>query len=182
MDPTHSSAIPAPMPNAPPASLSEAATFEALYRTAWPRVVDYLRFRIGPDDAADLAAEVFVRAWKARAQYSPDRGEPEAWLWGIARNAARDHRRASRPPMDLDDAAAVADVAEHDARVEATARVAAALAMLEPIDRDIVALRFGGGLPFREVGAAVGLAEAAAATRLHRAIKRLRSLLEETER
>ncbi|MEO8084770.1 MAG: RNA polymerase sigma factor [Ardenticatenales bacterium] len=167
-----------------PTTLRSSAQFEALYRTAWPRVVDYLRFRIGPDDAADVAAEVFVRAWKARAQYAPDRGEPEAWLWGIARNAARDHRRAPRPPIDLDAVADVADasLAEHGAGVEATARVAVALAMLEPIDRDIVALRFGGGLPFREVGAAVGLTEAAAATRLHRAIKRLRSLLEETER
>lgn len=154
--------------------------FDSLYRQSWPSIVDYLRFRIGPADAADVAADVFVRAWAARGQYDPARGGPSTWLWGIARNAARDWFRGpiARVEPLAEDIATDAGLPEQGVRAEAMARVAAAVAQLEPIDRDIIALRFGGGLSNREVGQSVGLSEAAAATRLHRAIKRLRVSLE----
>lgn len=155
-------------------------SFEVLYREAWPAVVDYLRFRIGPTDAPDVASDIFARAWAARRQYDPVRGAPESWLWGITRNAARDwHRDHAVPVRPLAESVAMeANLPERGARAETMAHVAAAVSHLEPIDQDIIALRFGGGLSHRDVGDTVGLSEAAAAMRLHRAIKRLRVALE----
>jgi len=154
--------------------------FEALYRQLWPAVVDFLRFRIGPADALDVASDIFVRAWSARARYERARGEPESWLWGIARNAARDWYRGAAAPVELLSTHLAVDtgLTERGAEAEAMAQVAAAIAELEPLDQDIIALRFGGGLSHRDVGASVGLTEAATAVRLHRAIKRLRVALE----
>lgn len=161
-------------------SVLSSASFEKLYREAWPTVVDYLRFRIGPIDANDVAADVFTRAWQARDQFDPSRGTAQAWLWGIARNAATDRLRS--PPQaaeELSDTMSVdTGLAERGERAVRMARVAEAVADLDGIDQDIVALRFGGGLTHREVAELVGLTEAAAATRLHRAIKRMRAQLE----
>jgi len=154
--------------------------FETLYREAWPSVVDYLRFRIGPAQAEDVAADVFVRAWAARGQYDPARGVPGAWLWGITRNAARAWRRdrtVSPAPLD-EDLADDAALPEQGARAEMMARVATAMMELAPLDQEIVALRFGAGLSHRSVGEALGLTETAAAVRLHRAVRRLRIALE----
>ena len=55
-----------PVPDSPtlevPVHRGEGAltpeAFEALYREHWPAVVDYLRFRVGPTDAADVAAAI----------------------------------------------------------------------------------------------------------------------------
>jgi len=154
--------------------------FDLLYRASWPAIVDYLRFRIGPAEGVDVAADVFVRAWKARAQYEPARGAPEAWLWGIARNGAKDwlrRRGEHQDPLDRN-LAMDTGLAEHGEQAEAMAHVAKAVAQLDPIDQDIVALRFGGGLSHRDIGATLGITEAGAATRLHRAVKRLRQIVE----
>ena len=166
-------------------SLTPAATlppeaFEHLYNVAWPLVVNYLRFRIGPIDAQDVAADVFVCAWAARAQFDPARGTPAAWLWGIARNSARAWHRAGRAPSQslpgdvIDDAA----WAERAARAEIMGQVAAALTQLAPIDQEIVALRFGAGLSYRAIGESVGISETATGARLHRAVRRLRLAFE----
>lgn len=180
------SARSAPIPGPPRPTVGvqfSSEAFEAVYREMWPAVVDYLRFRIGQVEAEDVAADVFSRAWAARDQYDPHRAAPAAWVWGIARNAARLWWRGHAAPTVAltDDVAVDMGLLDRAVHADAMARVAEAVARLDPIDQDIVALRFGGGLPHRDVGAAVGLAEAAVATRLHRAIRRLRIALEGSE-
>ena len=154
--------------------------FEALYRRMWPNIVDYLRFRVGDAEAADIAADVFTRAWSARQQHDPSRGAPSAWLWGIARNAARDWHRAHvvRVGTLPEDLAADDELAARGAQSVAMAQVNAALSTLDGIDQDIIALRFGGGLSHREVGHTLGLSDTAAAQRLHRALGRVREALD----
>lgn len=153
--------------------------FEALYRHAWPSIVDYLRFRIGPADAADIASDIFTRAWAARHQFDPARGATSSWLWGITRNAAKDwHRNHSVSVQPLhEDLATDDDLTERGARSVTMAEVAAAVSLLDSVDQDIIALRFGGGLSHREVGHTIGLSEMAAAKRLHRALERVSKAL-----
>ena len=50
----------------------------------------------------------------------------------------------------------------------------AALAALDGPDREVIALRFHGGLSQAELAAVLGISETAAATRVHRAVARLR--------
>ena len=61
--------------------------------------------------AEEVTAAAFERAYRKRNRFDPARGEPRAWLFGIARNAALDElRRRGRQaeltaePADLDDA------------------------------------------------------------------------------
>jgi len=80
----------------------EAACAEVV-RLFAPRVRALLVRLVGSrHDADDLCQEVFVRAWRRRAQYD-GRGSFEGWLLRSAVHAARDHARRRRPVEALDD-------------------------------------------------------------------------------
>jgi RNA polymerase sigma-70 factor, ECF subfamily len=106
----------------------------------------------------------------------------EAWLFGIARNAALDElrRRKRRAGLegDPEDLARRApdDQAELALRREV---VRAALASLDGRERDLIALKFAGGLSNSEIGGILGMSESAVGTRLHRTITKLREACHE---
>jgi DNA-directed RNA polymerase specialized sigma24 family protein len=71
-----------------------------------PRVYVYLAYRLGHGpDAEDLTSECFERALRYRHRYDPGRGEPLAWLIGIARRLVADHRSTGwHEELDFDTA------------------------------------------------------------------------------
>lgn len=156
----------------------ETADFESLYQDQWSAVVNYVRFRIGTDEAQDIAAEVFARAWSRRSSFDPRRGSPVQWLWGVARHATVDWSRRARVAR----AGARPEAPDHDPAQsvledESTRELLEAVRTLSADDRELVALRFGLGLSNRESAQALGLTEGNAAVRLHRALGRLRRRL-----
>jgi len=54
----------------------------------------FLARRAGPQAAADLLGEVWVRAFAGRGGYDPAHRDARPWLYGIARNVLRAHWRA----------------------------------------------------------------------------------------
>ena len=158
---------------------ADAGAFvEHLYRRHWTAVVNYIRFRVEPSVAEDLAADVFTRAWAQREQFDPRRGTAEMWMWGIVRNAVSDHRRRATPPAadPMSAARGSEDVQDLvDTRLSLLA-LADAMARLADTDREIVSLRLGAGLTNGEIGELLGLSKGAVAVRLHRAVRRLRRL------
>jgi RNA polymerase sigma-70 factor (ECF subfamily) len=125
--------------------------------------------------AEEVTAQAYERAYRRRASYRPGRGPVEAWLFGIARNAALDElrRRGRRARLEEEPAepAASEDLAEGLLRRET---VRAALASLEPRERDLIALKFSGGLSNAEIARVLGMSESNAGTKLHRTIEKLR--------
>lgn len=87
----------------PPRAVSDADTVEALYRAHRDDVWRYAVRRCrDADEAADLVADVFVRALGGVHRFDPGRGRPVAWLLGIAHHLLVDgHRRpgARRLPL-----------------------------------------------------------------------------------
>jgi len=55
-----------------------------------------LRMLRAQSDAEDLLQEVFMQVWRQAANYSADRGTPEAWLINMARSRAIDKLRSLR--------------------------------------------------------------------------------------
>jgi RNA polymerase sigma-70 factor (ECF subfamily) len=169
---------PAAQPIDPPAALA-ADAFNALYADQAAAVWNYARYRLGPAEADDATAEVFTRAWAARASFRPSRGSPTVWLWAIARNTVTDAwRRLGRAADELPDSlpAASADPAETHRDRAGTQR---ALAALSDLDRELVALRFGAGHTNRAIANLLGLTEANVAQRLRRALLAMRRTIEE---
>lgn len=70
---------------------------EALYVQEYARLCVYIRKRLpshDADEAADVASEVFLRAWGKRHQYQPRAGaKPSSWLYRIAVNLLTDYYR-----------------------------------------------------------------------------------------
>jgi len=156
--------------------------FDALYRQTADDVFAYVMSLLRDRSASeDVTAAVYERAYRKRSSYRADRGPERAWLFGIARNAALDElRRRSRTAalvVEPDDpgAAAAFDAAHDDTEaVDRRATVRAALATLEPRDRELVALKFHAGLTNVEIAGVLGISEANAGTRIHRAVTKLR--------
>lgn len=161
------------------AGLSEEA-FVHLYQHELGRILNYVRLRLGQNEAEDVTADIFARAWSRRHDYDPQRGQPEAWLWAIARNATRDYLRQRRPaPVALSPNAAVCpDPMAEIARQEEWAQMERALSTLAAQDREIIALRFGARLTNRAIATLLGMEEANVAQRLRRALRKMRTAME----
>ena len=153
-------------------------SFDALYRDCARDLYAYVRTLLGDDASAeDVTALAFERAYRRRASFDDKRGSQRGWLFGIARNAALDElrRRTRSAPLigELPDALAPAPDEEADLAVRRTT-VRAALAALPARDRELVALKFHGGLSNAELAAVLGTSESNAGTRVHRAVTKLR--------
>jgi RNA polymerase sigma-70 factor, ECF subfamily len=166
----------------PSRTSSAALDFEALYRAARDDVYAYVATLLRDRAAAeDVTAAAFERAYRKQRTYKAGRGSERAWLFGIARNAALDElRRRKRTaaltaePADLE-AASPEDGAEAALR---RAAVRAAIATLEPRERELVALKFHAGLGNAEIAAVLGVSASNAGTQLHRAMTKLREAVE----
>lgn len=159
--------------------------FEALYRRTFPRVYAYaaslIRDRAG---AEEITSQAFERAYRKRRSYRPRRGTVDAWLFGIVRNAALDElrRRRLRAALESDPAEVLAPDPGFDAETAIRREtVRAALDTLEPRDRELVALKFAGGLTNAEIARVLGLSESNAGTRLHRVLEKLREACREDD-
>ena len=160
------------------ASAPASEPFEQLYQRTFPKVYAYVASLLRDRSAAEeVTAQAFERAYRRRRSFRPARGSADAWLFGIARNAALDElrrrRRRARLEADPEDvlAAAPDDDADRLLRREA---VRAALATLDARERDLIALKFAGGLSNAEIARVLGTSETGAGTRLHRTIEKLR--------
>ena len=159
----------------PPADATRVAeSFEDLYRRTFPRVYAYVASLLRDRSAAEeVTAQAFERAYRRRSSYRSGRGPVEAWLFGIARNAALDElrRRGRRASLESD----VADPAREETEgLLRRATVRAALASLDARERDLIALKFAGGLSNAEIARVLGMSESNAGTKLHRTIEKLR--------
>ncbi len=151
-------------------------SFSDLYRETVHDVFAYVATIVGDRSASeDVVAQAFERAYRKRRSFDPRRGSARAWIFGIARNAALDELRRRRRTVALTAEPADAEAGEHAPDAAARrATVRAALGGLEPRDRELIALRFHGGLSVAEVAKVLGVSESNAGTRIHRAMTKLR--------
>jgi RNA polymerase sigma factor (sigma-70 family) len=141
------------------------------------RVYAYVAYRVGDGpDAEDLTSETFERALRYKKSYDSAKGEPIAWLIGIARRCIE-----GRPPM-LELSTEQMEAADHgDLEEDAVRRIAlsGAVSKLESRDRELIALRYGADLTARQIAELQGAKTNAIEVALHRALGRLRTHLED---
>jgi RNA polymerase sigma-70 factor, ECF subfamily len=142
------------------------------------RVYAYVAYRIGDGpDAEDVTSETFERALRYRGSYDRSKGEPVAWLIGIARRviAGRGAGMTEIPFAELPEVAAPQAIADE---VEIRLEVTSAVAALDERDRELVALRYGADLSVGQIAGLLGLRPNTVDVALHRARKRLAEILE----
>jgi RNA polymerase sigma factor (sigma-70 family) len=169
------------------ASAADPEAFRDLFERHFPVLVRYLRRRVGKETAEDLAVETFVLAFRRRRAYDHAHESARPWLFGIATNLLRHHRRSESRRLLAFARTGVDPIASPDHGFEeaedravvrrAGPAVARALAALRPEERDVLLLYAWGDLTYAEVAAAVGVPVGTVRSRLARARGRLRELL-----
>ena len=152
---------------------------EAAFRTA------YLIVR-NEAEAQDVAQEAFVRAYRSLGRF--DASQPfRPWLLRIVTNLAINSTRSARRRTAMSEryrdrpgeprAAPSAEAAAE--RGEVARRVWEAVAELRPDDQTLLYLRYFLDAPEQEAAAAIGRPAGTVKSRLHRALRRLRGVIEE---
>ena len=137
------------------------------------RVYAYVAYRIGDgSDAEDVTSETFERALRYRSSFDPNRGDPAAWLIGIARRCVADAAMQRRETVTAEVPERVVDA--HDDAALRRLDLAVAVAELDERDRELVALRYGADLTARQIGELLGMSTNSVEVALHRALARLR--------
>lgn len=163
----------------------DATAIDAFYRANARRVLDWVRRLGGPWlDAEDVAQDVFSVAIRKLHTFDPER-PVEGWLYGITRRVvANARRRASfRRFIGLHDVREPATpLPTADARVHAAWRrhqLQLALEALSAEQREVLVLCDLEERGAPEVAELLGVAVGTVYSRVHRARKSLRTLLEQ---
>jgi len=162
---------------------SEPSAFGELYRRHVSTVHGWFRRRL-EWAAADLTAETFAQAWLSRRSFRDEaEGSALPWLFGIARNVAREsarrnevETRARRRLGLLTELASEDGYAAVEERLSPRAALAEALETLSDHERQAVELRVVDELPYPDVAERLGVQPAAARLRVSRALRRLSTL------
>jgi RNA polymerase sigma-70 factor (ECF subfamily) len=151
--------------------------FESLYQRYARDVFRFALYLCGREDQADdVAAETFVRAWMAREPIRE--GTVKAYLFAIARNLYRADLRQAAGTENLTDTLHARGPSPEQstfARGELS-RLLAPLQTLPEIDRAVLLMRAEDDMSYEEIAAAVGISPGAAKVKVHRARARLLQL------
>ena len=156
--------------------------FARLYEEYFDRIFRYMAVRIGDKvEAEDLAQQVFLKAVKSISSYKWRNVPFSAWLFRIAHNQLVDSlRKKKNQPAPLFDEALVKDdsnpqlMAERNLEIE---RVQSAMKHLTEAQREVISLRFAGGMSVAEAARIMDKSEGAVKSLQHAAIVALRRVL-----
>jgi RNA polymerase sigma-70 factor (ECF subfamily) len=154
-------------------------TFASVAERELDAVHRYLVFLTGNRAVAeDLTGETFEKAFRTWRRFDPRRGTPRAWLCRIARSVALDHFRAEERRRRREERYA-GGLVEAEERELGPSPLEAALSLLSPAEREVVALRVLLDLDGPTAARVLGISPTACSTRLSRALKRLEELMDD---
>ena len=168
------------------AQQGDGAALSELYSRHVDRIFQYVRYRVGNDQAAeDITAEVFLRAIEGLGTYN-DYGAPwAAWLYRIAYARVVDYWRSNRrrqtAPLEdpllqegwlISEDTSTTDILQHRALLHALQR-------LTDDQQSVIILKFMQGLTNVEVAVILGKTEGAVKALQRRALETLSRLLHE---
>ena len=168
----------------------DAAALDALHeRYSSPVYSLVWKILQNPEDAEDVALDVFWQVWQQADRYDPSRGAPPAWIFTVARSRAIDrlrarHRREDRT-ISFDDPAVNLDPLDEQAAPDQVASfrqtrdaVRAAVTTLSAVQREAVELAFFKGLTHVEIAEKLGQPLGTIKTRIRHGLIKLRKTLD----
>jgi RNA polymerase sigma-70 factor (ECF subfamily) len=157
--------------------------FTLLYEGHFERIYRYIVTKIGnKPEAEDLTQQVFIRAYESIGAYRHQGFPFSSWLFRIAHNQAVDfiRRDSKKPTVYLDETIPVAGSSNPEREVEiklSMEKVTEASQGLSKAQREVISLRFAGGLSIAECAKTMGKSEGAIKALQHSAIQSLRKTL-----
>jgi RNA polymerase sigma-70 factor, ECF subfamily len=161
------------------AARRDRAAFHKLYLLYSAKIYRYIYYRSGrTDEAEDLTAQVFLKAWEAIPNYRWEGYPFSTWLFRIAHNRVIDYYRTHHETLPLE--AAIAQKSNADP-LEAVERlldcngIRLALQRLTRDQRRVITLRFLEGYSTSEVAAIMDKEIDAVRALQHRGLRSLRT-------
>jgi RNA polymerase sigma-70 factor, ECF subfamily len=158
-------------------AMHDAAAFGVLWeRLGGPVLALAGRILADPYAAEDATQEAFTAIWRAADGFDPERGSALAWVFAIARNAARDiarRRRVIAPVEPPDVADPAGDPHELAADAFEAFTVHAAVASLGPRAREVLELAYFDGLTQSQIAERTATPLGTVKTRTRNALARL---------
>jgi len=140
-----------------------------------------------PQDAEEVLMDVYMKAWKNAAAYSPERGSVQAWLMMMARSVAIDRmrRRGTQPNTTsmgpenaLEPASQETSPEERTSQLQWRTEVLRALNELPREQREALTMAFFEGLSHTELAARMGQPLGTVKSRVRIGLLRLREILD----
>jgi RNA polymerase sigma factor (sigma-70 family) len=166
-------------------SASDPSAFELVFARHVTAIHRFVARRVEPAVVEELVSETFATAFDRRGRYRREYPDARPWLFGIATNLMRHHRRSERARLAAYarvDPAEPVDGVDGEAleRLDARAgrgELARALGKLRRGDRDALLLLAWGELSYEEIALALDIPVGTVRSRINRARRRLRELL-----
>lgn len=161
--------------------------FHVIFDRHAPRIMRYLRLRVGDDVAEELTAEAFTQAFRNRYRFPAGLESALPWLYGIAGNLVRMHWRSEQRRLNAyARAAAMRELAAPGADlglelIALTPRLCEGLSGLPAGQREVLLLHAWAELSHEEIALALGISAGLVRKRLHRARLCLANQLERAE-
>lgn len=154
-----------------------APLYDAYYKPVFLFVYNRLRNK---QDAADVTAQVFLKAMLNLGKYE-HRGFPfSSWLYRIAFNEMnllyREGKKYSDVEISERDALKLMEEISEKYSDESVELLLAILSEMETEQQDMIELRFFRKLSFREIGDMYGITEDNAKIKVYRIVDKLKSL------
>jgi RNA polymerase sigma-70 factor (ECF subfamily) len=158
------------------------AAFRALYEATAPKLFGIvLRITQNRPMAEEVLQETFVKIWQNAERFSPEAGQPMAWLSAIARNRAIDRIRAEKIERSrVSDSDEVLERLAAPGSGDAVTREAlrACLGQLEAEARNCVVLAYCSGFSREELAERFKKPVGTIKTLLFRSVRQLKACLE----
>jgi RNA polymerase sigma-70 factor (ECF subfamily) len=162
----------------------DEAAWEALVRQYQEAVFRLAYLLLGDaDEAEDVAQEAFIRAFRALDRFDTTR-PLRPWLLQITANLARNERRAmgrylgALTRLIWTDSKPMSSTEDQSIEHLESQRLWQVVQRLNSADQEVIYLRFFLELPEAEMAAALQVAPGTIKSRLHRALSRLRTIVE----
>ena len=157
--------------------------FAQLYETHFDKIFRYVVLKIrNQAEAEDMAQQVFIKAYESIGSYQSQGVPFTAWLFRIAHNQMVDYvrKQSKKQTVPLDESLQIKDDSdvEHEVEVKIEMeKVVLATAKLTKAQREVISLRFAGGLSITEAAKTMRKSEGAIKALQHSAILALRKTL-----
>ena len=158
--------------------------FASIYSEFAQKIYKFCYFRVSSrEEAEDIAAQVFIRAWD-RIAAGKKVTNVQGFLYRIAGNIVIDfyRKRAGKHEISLDDPRNPIDVPDKSDVVERLderlmiSEVRKRLEQLPDQYREVIILRYINDIPINEIAKIMDTSENNISVRLHRAIEKLKAL------
>lgn len=152
---------------------------EELFVAHFSSIYRFAVYRVGREAAVDVAAETFAQAVRSAERLDPAR-DARAWLFGIANNVIRHHRRTEerriRAYAAVERQLGRPGTSGHPAEPDdpMRTRLVEVLERLDARDREPLLLFAWAELSYEEIATALGIPLGTVRSRIHRARRALR--------